>query len=334
MQLVYGMIRIFSGFCALCLILSEKAMEAHPSHDGCATSTAKQMPLQKFEKNKDLRIYSSAIKSSIREKMHSIPDDELEQLKALFNYLFLHHVFAYTLFGDKPMSYDATFCESDGLFQLSKYQFSLWKKYAPLFPSKNYFFLFFESDQDRNNKFEITLINIKAFSEVFESNRVKFIEVFGKDVTVEKLLNLMKEKKSPWNTPMKDRDDLIGILFGYGKINAELYYRREELEKIQGINKKSPRAFHVGGKNLQLFPSSEYSSIKEELHDIEGRLSVCHRDNVQFKVMALPRFAADHAHPETVALINKYKQQRKNIIKKYCNRCVLEVTLEKLCGDD
>jgi hypothetical protein len=328
------MIRVFSGFCALSLIFSEDVLEVRPSRGGDVSYDAKQMSLQECEENKDLQIFLSAVHASVREKMLSIPAEELEQLKALFNYLFLQHGFAYTLFGDKPMSYDIILCESEGLFQASKHQFSLWKKFADLFPSKNYFFLFCGSDQERNNKFEITLINKKAFNEVFENNRKKFIEVFGKNITAEKLLNLMIEKKSPWNTPMKDRDDLMGMLFGYGKVNAELYYRREELEKIQGVYKKNIKSLQMVMKNIKTAPSSEYASVEEELHDIEERLSVCHRDNAQLKVMALPRFAADHAHPETVVLINKYKKQRMNIIRQYSHRCVLEATLEKLCSDD
>lgn len=276
----------------------------------------------------------------IREKLHKIPADELEQLKGLFKHLFINHGFAYTLFGDKPISCDCSFHEHfDGLFQGSKEQFRIWEKYSSLFPSNNYIFLFCENDLSEKNKYEITFINKKVFKINFEKYRDRFIDLFGKSITAEKLLDLLIEKKTLWKTPIKEREDLMGILLGYGKTNAELYQRREEIEKIIGNNGKQQTREKTQETHSKKWiqrirkPSPGFSSFEEELQDIEQRLGGSYPDNPQIRRMSLPGFAADYSDQETIELIKKYKQQRRQILEKYHNRCVLEASLLQLCSD-
>jgi hypothetical protein len=254
--------------------------------------------------------------------------------------LFLNHDFAYTLFGDKPISCDCSFHDRfDGLFQGSKEQFRIWEKYLSLFPSNNYIFLFYEHDASEKYKYEITFINKKALKITFEKHRTKFIDLFGKSITAEKLLALLIERKTLWRTAVKDREDLMGILFGYGKINAELYQRREEIEKVIAHNgnkhsrEEIPKTLSKKWFLQSRKPCPGFSSFEEELEDIEQRLSRSYPDNPQIRKMSLPGFVADYSHQETKALIQKYKQQRKLILQKYQDHGVLETSLLYLCTD-
>lgn len=229
--------------------------------------------------------------------------------------------FAYTLFGDKPVS---TECfeinkESPDILRRPSYEgYRTWKKYVHLFPSKNYLFLFYEDIED--NYCEITLVNKQAVREAFEQNREKFIDVLGPKMDAEKLLDMIVQKKSLWKTPFRYREDLIGILLGFGKINAELFQKRNEiLGKGPVIKKKRTE------------PSPGYASIDEELEALNTTLRVSNfTGKASLKYINLPGFVKDCNHPETQALIRKYKAQRKNITKRYSKGNILEVTLQQL----
>ena len=110
-----------------------------------------------------------------------------------------------------------------------------WKKYQHLFSGGNYLFLFEEGHE--KDLCEITLINKSAFHKIFNDHKYKFVEAFGSDINSEKLLNLIVEKKSLSNTRLETREDLIGILLGYGKMNAELFQKRKKIGIFEIIKK-------------------------------------------------------------------------------------------------
>jgi hypothetical protein len=154
-----------------------------------------------------------------------------------------------------------------------------------------------------------------------------------------KLLDLIIEKKSLWRTPLKDRDDLLGILFGYGSINAELYRRREEIETVFRCNRAKMKQEKIQAACSKKWiyrirePSAAFTSFEEEFLDLQNRLVGFCPDDQQMTGISLPCFAADHSHEETKQLIKTYKQHRREILKKYSDGCVLETSLLQLCAD-
>jgi hypothetical protein len=164
----------------------------------------------------------------------NILKEDVKILEIFFQDLLFQRGFAYTLFGNKPISieyYDREDPNKPELFLSSAEGYKTWEKYAGLFPSREHIFLFYEDDQE--NLYEITLINKKAFHQVVTENREKFAAFFGPEINSEKLLNLLIQKRCLWNTPMKDRDDLIGILLGFGRHNAELFQKRSEIQSYR-----------------------------------------------------------------------------------------------------
>ncbi len=262
---------------------------------------------------------------AIADRIQAIPIQDQSILKKFFRNLLFAQGFAYTLFGDKPISidnYNMENPEKPELDSTSPIGYKTWGKYAGLFPQDNYIFLFYENSEDK--LCEITLINKKAFHQVFAANSQKFTEVFGSEITSEKLLNLLIQRGSLWNTRMKERDDLIGILLGYGKINAELYQKRSEIGGRRPVIKQ-----------WRTTPSQGYDSIEEELCALRTTLQPFDKQGrTSLNLMRLPSFVADPNHPETAQLKKKYAEQRKQITRYFSQGQVLDVTFKQLSACD
>jgi hypothetical protein len=266
---------------------------------------------------------TSTQKGEVEEKIQNISSEDRKTLEDFFRNLLFLQGFAYTLFGDKPISvecFDLNNAEKPELFRTSSCGYKTWEKYVHLFPQRSYVFLFYE-DADKD-LCEITLINKKAFRQIFDAHQEKFAKFFGSEINSDKLLDLLVQKRSLWNTLMKDRDDLIGILLGYGKINAELFQKRSEiLRRKKGIKKK------------RVEPSPGYHSIDEEHKVLDASLqSFSQEGRFSLHYMHLPGFAADYNRADTVQLKKKYIEQRKWITQRYSQGKVLEITLQQLCN--
>jgi len=269
-------------------------------------------------------LHASAL--SIQERLHSIPAKDHSDIGTLFRYLLFRSGFAYTCFGDKAISYDCFDLseEVDRLDHQSPFALNTWKRYAHLFSSENFLFLFHEDLEEQLT--EITLINKQAFKNVFDKHREIFASLFGPNMTADELLNLLIKKGSLWNTPMREREDLIGILLGYGEVNARLYQRKAEI-----IGRKMS-AQHL--QKVRLLPSEGYHTIDEELAYLRSHLKTVPDENPLIYAIRLPSFVADKNHPQTLAILKKYREQRNCFSKKYEKGNVLEVTLKQLCGDE
>jgi hypothetical protein len=268
-------------------------------------------------------ISALVIKDPIAKAMDSIPLQDRKILEEFFRKLLFSQGFAFALFGDKPISVEYFDLEEKKkeLFSTSPEGYKTWKKYVHLFPSRNYLFIFHE-DLDKD-ECEITLINKKAFHQAMDKHREKFAEVLGPKMDSDTLLNLIVKKKSLWNTPIKDRDDLTGILLGYGKHNADLFHKRSEIE-IRNRECKRKRTE----------PSPGYSTVEEELEILNTSLqSFSNEERVSLRLMRLPGFVADPKSEETNQLKKKYTQQRRRITQRFARGKILEITLKQLCSE-
>lgn len=267
---------------------------------------------------------ASMREEEMKEKILSIPPEELQVLEKFFHNLLFEREFAYTLFGDKPISseyYDREDPSKPELFLNSAEGYKMCEKYAHLFLEQGHIFLFYEDHKE--NIYEITLINKKAFHQVVTEQKDKFAAFFGPEINSEKLLNLLIRKKSLWNTSLKDREDLIGILLGFGKHNAELFQKRNEIEsyKLRLVRDRTE-------------PSPGYHAINEELVALNATLqSFSNEGRVTLNYMRLPGFTADPNHSETKQLKKKYSKQRKMISHLYSRRNALKITLDRLFAE-
>lgn len=254
----------------------------------------------------------SVLQISSQEKADGfILEQDRPVLDSFFREILFFEGFAYTLFGDKPVSICDYNLKNTALFCHTPEGYKIWKKYAALLPSSNFLFLFYENSE--KNSCELTLINKKAFRDIFDLHREKFVEIWGNEISSEVLLNLLTEKGSLWNTEVKEKDDLIGILLGYGKVNAELYQRRKEL----GFNKALAEKHRVN-------PPKELVAIVAALEPFAPQKP----GSPHF--MGFPGFMADHTKAETRSLKKKYTEQRKQITEIFSQGKVSEIVLQQL----
>jgi len=230
-----------------------------------------------------------------------IEDQDLKYFNDFVTDHFFCDNFAYTLFGDKPVSLGGHFLElpeANRIFldfpSIYWKRWEVWKKYAEHFLMKNY--LLFEQDAGENRKF-IFFINKQAFVLCVKRHQAIFDRELGKKVQGEELLVEFAEGK----TPLWKNELLLGILLGYGEHNARLFAKRAKIEGLSLL---------FG----DIFPN-EYRMIDKHLNFFEeGKVT----------------FVADLHHPETAVLKKKYQKSTQKIAENYALRDFLGVTLQKL----
>lgn len=195
-----------------------------------------------------------------------------------------------------------------------------WKKYKHLFPSSNFIVL----ENIEPDPTTIYLINKRVFLQKVEENIDYFKDVLGTNTTPQKVLDDCIKSDDLIKDALKGHDGLLGILLGFGRHNAQLYWRREQIGSLDGLlTKKS------------LIPSPGFSTIDEERNHINSRLGSFNDreiDDFNPHLLGLPGFVADPKHPETQQLKTDYLKQYKKIVKAYKNGDYLEVTLKQFCN--
>lgn len=273
--------------------------------------------------------------SHVSEQINSIPEEDRKILESLFYSLFNRDHFAYTLFGDKPISLAKTSaltpwenilcgCKAEGALY---FQWEIWKKHQTIFAIKNY--LLIEDLTTKSNDKTIVLINKRCFVDTVNKHLMTFKEYLGSQITAQRLLDQI-EAEHKFIATIKDHEILWGILLGYGAHNAAMYHRRKELSPFfQEKNSWEQFNFECA---FQLPPTPErhFDSTEEEWRFLNNKLQVCGDYGFSLLFIQSPHFVADLEHKETHVLINNYKVQREKISEIYAKGDFLEITLSQL----
>jgi len=248
--------------------------------------------------------------------LKKIPKDDLVFLDFFLRYLFLEEDFIYVLFGDKAMGVSGYFNPYRAENFLVSQNILLWnlnvkkgaeifRKYQHLFSMKNCQMLFIEKEDET----EIVFINKKNFSRTFNKHQRDFQTILGSRISSKKLLRQMIDEKDVMGSTLHEHEGLLGILLGYGKHNAWMFHRRNELH----------RALHQFSlSSIRLHPSMGFASIEEELKTIEDALQLfTNKQSSPLVFLRLPTFMADAEASETKKLKKKYIKQRKHIADIY-----------------
>ncbi|WP_148300673.1 hypothetical protein [Candidatus Protochlamydia sp. R18] len=262
---------------------------------------------------------------SVTEILKSIPEDDREVLSRLFYQLMNNDHFAYTLFGDKPVSVTANFILTPygNIFCRMKCggyfweKWKVWKKYEHLFPMKNYLLL--EESAQTNTK-NIFFINKKWFVKTICQHLKIFETILGENITPKNLLNKI-ERSQNFFSVIKENPILLGILLGYGQHNAELYSRRNDLRQFIDF-KQIPK---IPYKMLK--PSKQFVSLEEEYQYLNSRLKPFSDYHYLPLIISPVHFVADYRHSQTVELQKKYQKLRGKISAIYSQGDFLEITL-------
>ncbi|MES2344394.1 MAG: hypothetical protein V4494_00445 [Chlamydiota bacterium] len=270
--------------------------------------------------------------SDIRNKLNQIPLEDKIEIENLFRTLVFEDSFSFTLFGDKPISWESRYHFNSQKSKKPRTLFralhrsnlkvrrgwAVWQKYSSLFPSSLYVFKGFEED----DSFAIVLINKAAFLNTVAQYQEDFKRVLGGNISPLGLLDQCENQE--FSTAIHQHEALIGILLGFGRNNS---FRFERLTQISEF-----------GQDHQLHliepppaPRQGFISIEEEFLDLKKRhQSLISDADVAIYALCLPAFASDPDDRETEYLKNNYSRQRKEILKRFAKGDFLEVTLEQL----
>ncbi len=279
-------------------------------------------------------------KEAIDIKLKKISQYERKHLDLFFRSCFARDGLGYTLFGDKPMTVvgysrpKSTSKNIDDFFDSIFSSFSsenLWRycgweifhKYKDYFPITKYGIVkcknFIENDYTA-----ILFINKKNVLETITTHLADFKMVLGQKITPEKLLEKILHSDDVFGDTLKNHQGLIGTLLGYGRHNAWLFHRREELEPLIGLRRFS----------LKKIPEQ---TSKEELNSLNQKLQIFDDRGIldfNFLILSLPGFAADSDAGETKQLKVKYERQYRDIIHRFQEGDFLEITLKQLTLSD
>ncbi len=270
--------------------------------------------------------------SSIRDEdvcvsLKNIPPNEQWVLEYFFRQLLLRDGGAYVLNGTKPAAlgdfgppslrevpfFGWRFFRTNSLL---KKGCETWKKYQHLFPHGNYTILCLE-DQ-KSNGCHIALINNKQFICIIEENIEDFRAVLGSKMSASSLLEGLAKKEQTLYQLLQDHSGLLGIILGYGKHNASLFYQRALIENQINTCQFAPKKFDL---------------IEAKFNALNVKLQPVNQTKPSKLLFALsPAFIFDPHHPETQKLLTQYTRQKKEFTTAYGRGNFLETTLRNLQG--
>ncbi len=274
---------------------------------------------------------------TLRKKLRQIPLEDQWVIEAFFRSFLLKNGGAYTLFGDKPVTYDAYFDfpidapsasfstspASRRIWQENheiQQGWKTWEKYQHLFPSGRFLL---KARHLNEHWVEILLINKQNFIQKVEEHNDDFQSIIGNTETGSRLLTTYENGNVALFDLLKKHHGLFGILLGFGKKNAWLYQQRERVL----ID------FHRFTLKVNPLPSQEFGTITEEREFYQNTLSRVFNENCRacHKFLHLPHFAADLNSAETRQLQEHYLQERRAVQEMYSHGNFLEITLKQFC---
>ncbi len=271
---------------------------------------------------------------SLLKKIHEIPSSDRWAIESFFRIFLLKDAGAYTLFWDKPVTFDSYFDSSPDEMTSSSHRYCLenkqmregwetWEKHQHLFPSNRFLLKARRLD---NEKVEIILINKPNFIKMINKNLSAFQAVIGEKISASELLKRYERGNLPLFDLLKRHHGLLGILLGFGKRNAWLFQNRDRiLDNFQQFTLK-----------INPLPSPGFKTLEEERSYYQNTLTGAFtEDNCRkcYKFLYLPGFVVDPDSPETQELREKYVRQREQIHDIYSHGDFLETTLKRFCQD-
>lgn len=234
---------------------------------------------------------------SLKERIKSIPLGDRQTIERLLHHLICDEQFAYTLFGSKPMARASTHRSYQiyGFIYpcpqcLLQSDWKIWERYQDLFPSQS-FALFSEYNE---GWLSIFLVNKDMIRKTIAKNLSIFQEKLASKDNMEILLENLLTSRNMWKEGLNESHALIGILFGYGSLNAT---------KFEDYHTTSLKFFLQGSSFVPPEPI--------------------------LYALPLPTFAS-FSDSETAQLQQNYAQERAFILDHYAKGDFLEITLEQL----
>lgn len=283
-----------------------------------------------------LKIEAQSVNQSfILNNSSQISEKDKKEINLFFKNLFFEQSFAYSLFGDKPMSLSDEILDKFSqkkwveLLEIDGYcdntlkpfcdpsnslneRWKIWEKYKSKFTIKNYLLL----KKEIGSQTRLFFINIKAFKKIVGENINLFRKIINSNLTADDLLEEIKNENKNMMDTLHDNEGLLGILLGFGTHNSMLFQKREDLINSLGKNLKDPR------------------SIQKKINELDEKLQSLHsHDPYIIATMHRVGFAADQSHEETHYLKSKYDRLNKKVLDIFARKDWFEQVLLKLTAN-
>lgn len=292
----------------------------------------------------------------VSETLATIPLQDRQKLENFFDFLIKDSLYPYTLFGDKP-------CSFANYWNLTKYPRSnfltqteyvileegwdCWVRYKYLFPSDNYFMRKI-TYKDTPHVNLILIINKKALKSILNLHALTFQKIMSLNSSTEEVM-IKIEKEDQFLADIFDHAELLGILLGYGEVNAKGFETRASLcerldalivppidSSILDLSAKSQCFLKAYGKKdslnkVPLESLTNASFLSDELNELTEQLTFFELEGSDFfpEEILTPTFAAIQKHDDTIQLYDSYQRTREKILDAYTDKPLIEVTLNQ-----
>lgn len=200
-----------------------------------------------------------------------------------------------------PLQFFRAYTSLDYEIDLFNFRLGLdiWKKYQHLFPSKKYLLAVKKTTSD-DDLTTVYFVNRSSFTKIVEKHQKDFERVLGRDVKAQDFFDCLARKECDFDLKLGQHTALLGIVLGYGRDNAWLYYNWMKLRKKK-LAKPSLNFFSTPANPVLTMPTG------------------------------FPGFCCNPNSSETNELRKEYAQTRLKIYEAYQKGDFLETTLKKLC---
>lgn len=252
-------------------------------------------------------------KHEIQDFIKSLSLKEKEYLTNFFKLEFFLSFFGYTIFGEKPMSFEVIdynrelhteenfdYMAIEHIWDCYKVKegWATWKKYANRFNQKNISIIEYPFHLN-SNCVEVAIINHSTFIKVVDKNLEYFQSILGNSFSAVQLLNEYLKGEGDIFHKIRLHDGLFGTLLGYGNGNAIEFNRLGRASE----------------------PMKSFTPFEETSQKLEENGT---------KNILLPLFAVIPDSEETLKLRASYKEQQVEINQIYQSPHFLEKVLLKL----
>ncbi|KIA78738.1 hypothetical protein [Parachlamydia acanthamoebae] len=238
--------------------------------------------------------------------------------------------FGYTLFGNKPISFDRYYispsidmpacCKKNAKLEVL---WDFWEQNNPHISESPFVLKRVKFTEDEIEFQEFYLINRPKCLKKIEKHWASFKNAFPPYETPHEVLKAICEK-GPHTIK---KHDLLGILLGYGEHNAHLFQMSSDLliqltlstyaqdaHTTSKLTDQEKQQILYNQKLSIIVPKSSWEELLYQYREISMQLSGSLRTLVPYHpllAIPLPSFRADPSHPETLKILRDYLETQK-----------------------
>ena len=267
----------------------------------------------------------------VQKILDQISLEDQKNLETFWRRVLKQDQFGFALFGSKAAA-------TTGYFQrlppgsirvlpfeyMRRREFEAWEKHKSHFQSKNFIWVVGTNSQC-NHLESITVVHREKFLQVVSQHLEFFQTYLERECTPAQLFEDLKDGNQDILLLLNKREDLLGILLGFGKEASCEYERREELM----------RAMHPSPPFREETTPWGFDTLKQEYDFLWTNLSARTDDGLEYSknrhiFLFRPVLFMNLGSDEDENIIKKYRKDREKIAQLFLERNLLEVILEQI----